>query len=266
MPPEEPTLIAPEFDAALAPKAACASARRRRRSLAAAALAGALALPAQAAIVVGTFDPAFGPLIPNLGFRGTVTVNVPDACFAVPAGFIPNADACSGNAMSLLAATVDLYNLNTPGLPTLQNLVFGFGAGAVNGVVTGFDIGTLQNELLGVDTAFSSLLLTSLFDAGPTVSAADDINFSGTLKLRFVAVPPALQIPGNEPFYAAYLYGCQNPPQGGIGGGCAESKYAPTVFQKRPVAEAPGALPEPGTLALIGLAAGLLLLGRRRRG
>ncbi len=256
-------MIAPEFDTALAPTVACPSAKRRRRSLAAAALACALTLPAQAAIVVGTFDPAFGPLIPNLGFRGTVTVNVPDACFAGPAGFIPNAVAGPCSGMSLITAAVDLYNLNTPLLPTVKSLVFWFGVGAVNGVVTGFNIFTLQNELLGVDTAFSDLLFTSLTDAGPTGSPADDINFSGNLQLRFFAVQPALQIPGDEPFFAAYLYGCQYPREGGVGGGCDESKYTSTVFQKRPVADAPGALPEPGTLALIGLAAGLLL-GRRR--
>src|SRR6202000_251026 len=41
--------------------------------------------PASAA-VVGSFDPAFGPDIPNLGFRGTITLDVSSGCFAAGVG------------------------------------------------------------------------------------------------------------------------------------------------------------------------------------
>ncbi len=230
-----------------------------RRLLAGALLALSAALPAQAAIVVGTFDPAFGPFIPNLGFRGTVSVNVPDACFAQPAGFILNADACSGNAMTMLSAHVELYNTTTPGNPTLQNLAFSFGAASINGVVTGFSGVTGQNELLGVDTVFSTLLLNSLFDPGLSPLAFDDVFFDGSLELRLFAVAPAAQVPGNEPFYAAELYACQGADEGNTAAECALSLPAPIVFATRGKP-----LPEPGTLPLLAISA-LALLGSRRR-
>jgi hypothetical protein len=233
-----------------------------RRLLAAALWVGAAALPAQAAIVVGTFDPPFGPLIPNLGFRGSVVVSVPDACFALPAGFIPNADACSGNTMSLLSATVDLYNINTPGLPTLLTLPFSFVPGSFNGVVTGFSGVTNQNELLGVDTAFSTVLPVALFDAGPTAAVGDDVAFTGTLKLRLFAVPPVAQVPGNEPFYGAMMHGCLGENPGATNGGCADSQLATIVFATRPKVTSP--LPEPGTLPLLAL--GVLGALATRRG
>lgn len=226
----------------------------------AAALALAAMLPAQAAIVVGTFDPAFGPLIPNLGFRGTVSVQVPDACFALPADFIANANACSGNSMAVLAASVDLYNTTTPGQPSLLNLVFTLGAGSVNGVVTGFSGTTGQNELLGVDTVLSNTLFTGLFDAGTDASPVDDIAFNGSLQLRLFAIDPAAQVTGNEPFYGAILYACTDLDEGGNTSGCADSRPAPIIFGTRSKP-----LPEPGSLPLLTIGALAMMALRRRR-
>ena len=65
------------------------------RSLALVALAAAAAGPAQAVYVVGNWDPDYGTPFGNLGWRGTITIEVPSACLAspVPAGYtLP--DAC----------------------------------------------------------------------------------------------------------------------------------------------------------------------------
>ena len=37
--------------------------------------------PARAAVIVGTFDPGFGGAFTNLGWRGSITLQVPDYCF-----------------------------------------------------------------------------------------------------------------------------------------------------------------------------------------
>jgi hypothetical protein len=202
--------------------------------LGAAALAGVAGVtPATAAIVVGTFDPPFGP-IANLGYSGTVTAFVPDVCFALPAGaFIPNADACSRGTMAVLSATVNFYNAtaNPSGTPIFANSgPVTFGAGAVNGVVTGFDNVSNQNELLGIDTAFSAPFAVALADAGGA-GPTDDVAFNGTMSLRFFAIAPAQQI-GPGPFYAAELQACYFAPdtEERI---CVTSNPAPTVFQRR---------------------------------
>lgn len=235
-----------------------------RRLLAAALGAAALtlALPTQAAIVVGTFDPPFGPLIPNLGFRGSVTVSVPDACFALPAGYIGNDNLCSLGAMSVLSATVDLYNINTPLLPTLQTLNFSFAPVSFFGVVTGFSNVSNQNELLGLDTDLSASLAVTVVDGGPTPGPSDNVNFAGNLQLQFFAVAPAAQVPGNEPFFGAKLYGCVGESSSPTNGGCADSQLATIVFGTR--SKISSNVPEPGSLPLLAIGA-LAWLGTRRR-
>lgn len=53
--------------------------KQLRRGLAALALACATLGPAQAGVVVGSYDPQFGPALPELSFRGSFSFNLPDS-------------------------------------------------------------------------------------------------------------------------------------------------------------------------------------------
>jgi hypothetical protein len=70
-----------------------------------------LALPARAAVIAGSFDPAFGNGFTGLGWRGEVRIMVPDACLALGSATFASA-ACQGTTM--LSGSVDLYNLSDP--------------------------------------------------------------------------------------------------------------------------------------------------------
>ena len=76
--------------------------------------------PAQAAVYRGTFDPAYDTSrFPDLGYRGSATFYVPNACLGGPAAnvrtqVVDSISACSFGAMSMLTAQVVFYSLSTP--------------------------------------------------------------------------------------------------------------------------------------------------------
>jgi hypothetical protein len=100
-------------------------ARNVRRIGGAVAVAAGLACsaPSHAIIVVGLWDPAFGPAFPQLGWRGEAKYFVPDSCFA-ESGFIPNSAGCSALGMKLLSAQVNFYSLSDPQNASLQETLF----------------------------------------------------------------------------------------------------------------------------------------------
>src|SRR2546430_4705808 len=75
---------------------------------------------AQAIIFVGNWDPSFGGSFPNLGFRGQSTFDVSTGCLTSP-GFHAEGGSCT---ITLLSASLDLYNPNQVGTPTLQTLIY----------------------------------------------------------------------------------------------------------------------------------------------
>jgi hypothetical protein len=82
-------------------------------------------VPAQSAVIVGTFDPAFsatGLTFTNLGWRGEVRINIADSCLALSAGSFTLAE-CS--TASIVNAFVDLYDTNLPNPFVLDRLDFG---------------------------------------------------------------------------------------------------------------------------------------------
>ncbi len=196
---------------------------------------GAVVAPAQAAVVVASFDPAFGPAIPNLGFRGTAAFFIPDACFAI-AGAVLNGNACSGNTMSVTSASVDFYNLADPGdvLATLSwtslnlNVLGAFFAGGV---------------LTGIDTDIGAPQALNIADPGPPV-----LNFSGLIGVQFfIGAPGGTRLFICDPLFPLV---CTNP----------DASNAATVTYTR--------VPEPATplLALLALgAAGFARRGLRAR-
>ena len=93
-----------------------------RRVLALAAL-GVAAHAAQASYVVGVWDPTYGPPFTDLGWRGTVTVDVPAACLNQPG---PAAYAVTGvcSPATVLDAKVFFYDTNDVLQTTIETLDF----------------------------------------------------------------------------------------------------------------------------------------------
>ena len=77
----------------------------------------AFAVPSQAAVFEGAWDPAFGSAFPDLGWRGEAKFFVPDTCER-GTGWRPNAYSCSG--MKILSAEVKFYSLEEPNNTDLQ--------------------------------------------------------------------------------------------------------------------------------------------------
>ncbi|MBL8305167.1 MAG: PEP-CTERM sorting domain-containing protein [Rubrivivax sp.] len=136
------------------------------------ALAAWMASPAQAAVVVASFDPAFGAAIPNLGFRGTAEFSIADACFA-RTGLVLNSDACSGNTMRVLGAEVTFYNLADPETPLQTSTWSGSSFNVLAGLFAG-------GQLVGLDTTISLPLPVVIQQSG-----AQAVSFSGLMAVQF---------------------------------------------------------------------------------
>jgi hypothetical protein len=76
-------------------------------------LASAYIAPSNAAFIVGKWDPAFGPDFPDLGWSGEATFFVPDACLG-KSGWVFNFEPCSNNGMKIVSADVEFYKLSDP--------------------------------------------------------------------------------------------------------------------------------------------------------
>jgi hypothetical protein len=139
---------------------------------AAAAAAAALAAPAQAALVQGDWDPAYGVPFPELGWRGTTIIDVPLACLAL-SGTVVN-DGVSCPLMTMVGALVQFYDIANP-VPTVETLDFG---GAVDidrifvsgGYVTAFALDSTGLVLSGVPAPGGDLAYFGL-----------DIDFAGDI-------------------------------------------------------------------------------------
>jgi hypothetical protein len=157
------------FPDRLAPKGELNNMNGQKLKSAAAALAlvAGAALPAHAAVFVGTWDPAFGAPFNDLGWRGDVTVFVPDACLA-QAGLVFNTAPCSGNAMQLVSAQVEFFNLANP-LVTVETLSFASptgGPGVTGMVITGGAVTGVVGEFNYLVDAFSSIAGGGAVDFG----------------------------------------------------------------------------------------------------
>lgn len=99
---------------------------RLARQLLAATFAGITTLaavgPAQAVVYRGTWDPGYGPALPDLGWRGEAFFDIPAACLGKSDGLYWNAGVCA--PQSILSGTVEFYKLSDPGKATLETLSF----------------------------------------------------------------------------------------------------------------------------------------------
>jgi hypothetical protein len=189
---------------------------------------------AQAALYTGMYDPDYGTIFPDMGWKASAVFDVPDACLAMGSGNnIPISGNCA--SFSVLSAEVDLYNVAAPST-ILQSFDLN-----PNVIVTGIDIA--GSQLTGIDTGFFDFFVPTLSIAG-----SGDYSFSlilyGGNKAQLIYADPSATSPG-----CAFL------PVDGAS--CGVSAVAATgVF-------AP--IPEPETYALMLVGLGALGFAARRR-
>jgi hypothetical protein len=210
------------------------------------ALLGLCAAPAQAAIYSGRWDPAFGSLFPNLGWKGSATFIVPDACLGMTGSFANAAPGCGGGGMQVLDASLSFYDslADPTGSHVLQVLTPG-NAPVVVGMTLASSGGV--TSLLGADTGY------------------------------FLGVPgniPQAEFNGHDYYFHLILHGDQAALFYTLNAndtpGCASDAFGPPDPTKCGYSATPAhivftqAIPEPSTYALFGLGLGALLTLRRR--
>lgn len=192
----------------------------------------AAALPAQAAVYTGIWDPAYGAPFTNLGWRGDSTYFVPDGCELAGTGLVDNAAACDGQAI-VTQARVEFYDINDSQTSTLATLIFD-----PQSMVIG--------QLSYIGGVLSALETSSSAFTTPVGSLLDFGVEPGTMfSLRFtLADGPRLDwlsCPDNQD--------------------CSRGTNDATNFPARFTIQQ---VPEPGSLALAALALGVAGLARRR--
>lgn len=216
--------------------------------------------PSQAA-VVATFDPPFGPAIPHLGFKGSITLDVAPACYALGAGWHDTDANCAVTAQS---AHLDFYNATLdPTGTTVLTTVDLFSTDFVSFYVYGIYIDPLTGQLSGFDTYDSEIFSVTVTDNRDPFALID---YDGSMVLFFQsgmqplffrsAAAVAASIPGVG---GAYLKNCTDISEGCYADDANVSNPGRLVFTTNDVPE-----PDGIALALIGLGA-LTVLRRSRK-
>ncbi len=84
----------------------------------------ALAGQARAAVYVGEWDPAFGPDFPQLGWKGKAIFEISDACLASDGVYVNGVGCAANNGLKIISAEVEFYALNDANETALDTLSF----------------------------------------------------------------------------------------------------------------------------------------------
>ena len=217
----------------------------------------AAAAPAQAA-VVATFDPAFGlDRIPNLGFRGSVTLDVSAGCYSTAAES-SFSYAFTGGSCTITPISGELNFYNATNDPDATVL---FPASTIDllpylqpGWVTGAYFDPLTGAFAGFDTFDSLEFFVSVHD-----SSSAPIDYDGNMLLYFVSDhEPTSEITfrRGDP---AFLVDCN--PANQQETTC--DRFSGAVSDPANVTFA--VIPEPDSIALSLLGLGALIAARRRK-
>ncbi len=153
------------------------------------ACAAAMAMPAQAALVQGDWDPPYGAPFSDLGWRGSATIHVPTSCLAFSGTVLNDTESC--DEATVVSAIVELYNVASPEV-TAETLIF-TGATAVDsffvqdGEVTAFSLFSTSrvqsNSPLAMIPAFGTQALFELDISFTVVEEYPDVSVSTQARL-----------------------------------------------------------------------------------
>ena len=201
---------------------------------------------ARAAVYSGTWDPAFGGIFTDLGWKGSATFIVPDACLGLSGSFANSSLGCGGDGMQVLDARIDFYDRTTDptGLHVLETLKVGDAP-----IVNGMTFATLAGvtSLLGADTGFFEGMKGSIPEAEFN---GHDYYFHLILHGDQAALFYTLNA-NDSPGCATPAFGLPDPSKCGF-----SATPAHIVFT--------AAIPEPTTWALFGIGLAALWSLRRR--
>ncbi len=118
---------------------------------------------ADAEVFLAEWSSPFGTIFPDLGWKGSATFILPDACLGMTGSFANTAPGCGAGDMQVKDAVIQFYNVANPG-GILQTLNLESAPPLVDGMAIE-TIGGVTN-LAGVQTGFFGAVQSAIPEAG----------------------------------------------------------------------------------------------------